>query len=412
MLSLLRRLFLENWLRKLVALLLAIALWLIVHFSMTSSKTLDKVSVRVINLPSNTTVEGMLQNGVLEKKIPLTITGNKHYLEEVDEKNLEVVLDAAGKPSSWIASISKQNLLCLNPEISLDKAIAKIVPQEIVVQQSVQIEETIPVLVAEPLGEPPKGYHFIDLWPTQFSLPIKGPEGVVKKLRRNGVMLTLDLKDVSKRELDILSQTDPSSEEVRFFVPNSWKKVSIPQLSDTPIDITDPLAKSLRLNFSKQALLPLSAKIPVSIFCSPRFHKDSLTNYTLQKSPLLEEQNGMLVLKGPLFVDGVSHFFLEAVKDMLQIVVVAEPHVEGTPLLWNVQFIYPHELENRYISRALLEMERGHCSIPSPMREDYLRLRFRSFMRSFRLFDENRKKLSLEISALPEGIYMEKASQP
>ncbi len=41
--------------------------------------------------------------------------------------------------------------------------------------------------------------------------------------------------------------------------------------------------------------------------------------------------------------------FYREMKDMIQIVIIASPKNEQQKLLWNAQFLYPHELENRYV---------------------------------------------------------------
>ena len=83
-------------------------IWMIVNHSMIVSKTISGVSVRVTHLPEGKTIEGMLGNGTLNNKISLNISGNKAILEELTQKNIEVIIDAAGQPSQWIANVTKK----------------------------------------------------------------------------------------------------------------------------------------------------------------------------------------------------------------------------------------------------------------------------------------------------------------
>src|SRR5579872_1016865 len=107
--TLLIRLFIENWQRKLISLILAMIIWMVVNHSMTSTKVVHNIPVRVTNLPAEKTIEGMQVNGLLNKKVSLTVTGNKSELDEVTGKDLEVIVDAAGKTNEWIAIITKKN---------------------------------------------------------------------------------------------------------------------------------------------------------------------------------------------------------------------------------------------------------------------------------------------------------------
>jgi hypothetical protein len=172
----------------------------------------------------------------------------------------------------------------------------------------------------------------------------------------------------------------------------------VPQISDTPIEIDDLMAKSLRLDFSRQDLLPIEGFLPVTVFFPQKF-KEILNpkTHALKVGGPIVEKSGILTLATPLYAQGVSRLFLETVKDMMQIVIIANPKAERDKLLWNVQFMYPHELENRYVARVLASASDEAGSIQPQMREDYLRNRFRSYMDKFRLYTSDKKKLSLQI---------------
>ena len=103
------------------------------------------------------------------------------------------------------------------------------------------------------------------------------------------------------------------------------------------------------------------------------------------------------MIAAPLYAQGVSRLFLETVKDMIQLIVIASPKSEREALLWNAQFMYPHELEDLYVAKVLSESNDEASDVQPHMREDYLRNRFRSYMNRFRLYTPNNKKLSLKI---------------
>ena len=400
MMPLIRRLFFENWLRKLVALLLAIVIWAIVNYSMTVTKLVSNIPVRVINLPREKTIEGMQVNGKLLNRITLTITGNKTVLDDLSSKDLEIILDATGKPNEWIASVSKKQLVSLNPDIDINKSISKVVPQsDLIIRQTKLVTEKIPVLITHPIGEAPKGYQFLDVWPYQIHLGVTGPEATVKQLKTRGLKLTFNLSDISKAELDALQSTQKGhSDEISFFVPNSWKKIIVSSLSEMPFEIDDPQANALRIDFSRQDLLPLASPLPVALFFPPKYCATlNPETYSLASNDFILKKNGVKIITAPLFAQGVSRSFLETVKDMIQLVVIAAPKSERETLLWNIQFVYPHELEDRYVAKVMSEGSDEASDIQPHLREDYLRNRFRSYMNRFRLYTPNHKKLALKI---------------
>ena len=104
-------LFFENIPRKLVAMLTAIIIFFFVNQSLTVTKIVNNVSIRLINIPPQKTVEGLLPNGYLSKKITLTLNGKKSSLEEISSTDIEVVLDLSGKKESFTAQIYSLSIL-------------------------------------------------------------------------------------------------------------------------------------------------------------------------------------------------------------------------------------------------------------------------------------------------------------
>jgi hypothetical protein len=397
--TLLIQLFLRNWQRKLISLILAMIIWMVISHSMTVNKVISNIPVRVTNLPPEKTIEGMQVNGLLNKKISLTVTGNKTALDEITGKDLEVVIDASNKTSDWIATISKKNLISLNPEFDMTK-ISRVHPVEMSIRQSKLVTEKIPVLVTQPIGEPPKGYQFLDVWPYQLSVTVNGPEEAVKRLKSRGLKLTFNLSDISRNELETLhsSKQEEHVDEISYFVPNSWKKIALPSLSETPIEIDDPQAKALRIDFSRQDLLPIGFSIPVSVYYPPKYcHFLNPDTYTLGTNDFIVQKHGVKFINPPLYAQGVSRLFLETVKDMIEMVIIAGPHTEKDSFLWNAQFIHPQELENHYIAKVMSESSDEVLDVQPHLLEDYLRNRFRSYMHRFRLYSADHHKLTLQI---------------
>lgn len=405
MISLLKRLFIENWERKLISLILAIIIWFVMQYSMTETKTVHGVQVRMINVPHGKTIEGMAENGFLKEKISLDLLGNKDTLSLLTSKNLQVVLDATEKPDQWIATIEKKDLYCTNPDVDLTKAISKITSQEMIIKETKLISEKVPLHITDPIGEAPHGYQFLDVWPYQLYITLQGPEQTIRALKARGLKLSLNLNEITRSQLDAI-QGEEGSDEVSFIVPDSMKKISIPQLSDQTVQIIDdPQAKLLRIDFSRQEFHPIGTSLPITVFFPPK-HSSTINpdTYSISMNECVVKKSGIKVLSMPLFAHGISKDFLETVKDMIQITVIASPKSERENLLWSAQFIYPHELENRYVAKALAKLGNDPTGVLPHMREEYLRNRFRRYMNRFRFYTENRQKLNLKIELQADTI--------
>ena len=405
--TLLIRLFINNWPRKVLSLVLAMIIWMLVSHSMTISKIVPNVPVRVTNLPPEKTIEGMQVDGTLSKRISLTLIGHRSGLDEIQAKDLEVVIDAKDKTHEWIATIDKRNLIGLSTEFDALKQISRVAPVDMIIRQSNLVTEKIPIIVTQPIGEVPKGYQFLDIYPYQLSVTVNGPEEAVKRLKNRGLKLTFNLNDISKEELDSLQNENmgENHDEVSYFVPDSWKKISLPLLSEIPIVIDDPRAAALRIDFSRQDLLPIGFPLPVTVFFPPQYSSTlNPETYTLATNDFIMKKNGIKLLNIPLYAQGVSRLFLETVKDMIQVVVIASPKSERETLLWNAQFMYPHELENRYVSKVISESNDIIFDVQPHLVDDYLRNRFRSYMNRFRLYTPEHHKLSLKIELQAKAI--------
>jgi hypothetical protein len=392
----LSRLF-EQWPRKILSLFLAALIWVVANHSMTTTKIFNNVPVRVLNLPEGKTVDDLQLNGMLNKRVILTLTGNERALNELTSKELEVLIDAHDTPEQWIATVTKKNLLCLNQNIDIAKAVNRIAPLDLILKKSTLLTERIPISIAPPTGEAPRGYQFLDIFPYQLYVTATGPEETVRKLKTKGTTLLFHLSDLSRADLDsIWSKT--GQEKISFVIPQAWKKVSLPGISDTLVTIDDPQASFLRIDFLRQELIALEVPIPVSIFF-PAKYSNTLNpeTYSLATNDLIVKKNGIKTISLPLYAQGVDRLFVDTVKEMLQIMIIAAPKNEQEKLSWNAHFAFPRELENRYVARILAEARNEGETLSPRLYENYLRNRFRNYMTRFRLYTQKEKKLSLNI---------------
>ncbi|MCF7806358.1 MAG: hypothetical protein K9M07_02180 [Simkaniaceae bacterium] len=389
----------NNWPRKLIALILAIFIWFVVDNTLTTVKTLSNVNVRIINVPQGKTIEGIQSDGIMSKKITLTLTGKKTVLERLSSNDLEIVIDAANRTKNeWVTTITKTNIVSLNPDINLQKGVSKISLKNYIVKMSPLATVKVPVFITQPIGEAPRGYRFLDVWPYQLYLTVSGPESTVAKLKTRGVKLTFNLNDISKAELDNLqsSTTSKTKDVVSFFIPKEWKQIYLPSISEKPIQIDDPDANYLRIDFIRSELLPISNAIPLSLFSSPMTRSNANIQTMKFSGPLISTSpTQMPVLNLPLYAKGANDVFIEVVKNMMEIVVIYPP-AENNKLNWSVQFINPKELEDRYVSIVLSDVSDKEIRELQPeLRQKYLRNRFRNYMNRFQLFRSDDKLLEL-----------------
>ncbi len=399
--SLLKRLFIDNWQRKTVALILAIITWLFVNHSLSVTKTIDDVSIRVINLPKDKVIKGIQSDGLLLQKMNLEIQGNKNLIDHITKSDLEILIDLKdNKEEDYCTVITKNNIISKNSKINLEKAIKKLKVQELSVHLSKYVIEKITLVITQPIGEAPKGYQFLDVWPYTLNLTVSGPEEIIKDLKAKGLKLTFNLNSISERELDAIDASKKSGKRdvISFFVPTSWKRINIPDISISPIDIDDPNAKRLRIDFIKKDFIPITSPIPIFLFFPPNTSdKLNPSHITLANNDFIKKINGLDMITIPLFAQGASELFVDTINGKMAILIYVQPKEEQEFLNWNVQAIIPLELEKVFIKKIVTERTNDDLQ-PPHMTEEYLKVKFRTYMNKFRLWISPAEKLNLKIT--------------
>jgi hypothetical protein len=232
----------------------------------------------------------------------------------------------------------------------------------------------------------------------------------VKQLKARGLKLTFNLNDISKADLDKLQShtTHLRNDVVSYFVPSQWKQIYLPTLSKNPVQIDDPDAKYLRIDFIRSELLPLNQNIPVSLFVPTMYRTvPGIEKLNFMKTDLISRQNGVFLLTEQLYAKGVTDLFIEVVKDMIQLVVIYDPDAKKS-LSSSIQFVNPKLLEDRYVSMLMSDSSDDDIRDLQPiLRQDYLRNRFRSYMNRFQLFTSDDKLLDLNIQLRDNQIIVE-----
>lgn len=394
--------FLNNWQRKAVALCTAIIIWIFVNHSIIETKVIPSVPIRVINLPANKTVMGLLPNGVLSKRITLTLSGTKDVISELEPGDIVVVIDASTiDRDDWILQITKKNLVSLNPAIDLVHHITDVKHTEYILKLSPLVTDKVPVTILPPTGTPPANYEYLDIWPQHLMQSISGPEEAVKSLKTKGLEVTFDLNLITKKDLDAIKppQGNILDDEISFLVPASWKQVAIP-FHNTFEEINDPEAEFLRIDFLRKEFHPIEKEIPIRVFY-PLASIDKLNPDTLflMPSEQVQKEKGIYVLKTPLFMHDVSRLFVDIIRENMEIAIVAAAKEERSSLDWSVDVIDPHSLEDAYVAFLFANSVQGKNQIPySKSREEMLRKRFREYLQKLTLYLSPEKKLRLDNS--------------
>lgn len=391
------RLFLHQWQRKLVAIFSAFVLWLFVNSSIIETKTLPNVPIRIINLPLDKTIVGLLPNRLLSKRVTLTLSGTKDVIQELEPGDLEVLLDLSNADSDeWVVHIGKKNLVSLTPSIDLVHHITQVSHPEFVLKLSPLFSAKIPVKIMPPVGEAPAGFEFLDVWPQKLVQVVTGPQEEVQALKARGLELTFNLSEISKADLDALvSSHNVQTDEVSFVIPDRWKRVTIPFHTHLYEELNDPEAQYLRIDFLKKGYHAIGSQLPIRVYYPLKF-SDLINPIThpLKINDLVRKEGSLTVFTPHLYVANVSTLFLEIIKNYIEIVVVAAPKTEREFLPWSIEVIDPHELESLYVAFLMADNPKG--TQLHHKRENVLRERFHKYMKNLNLYTSPEHKLRLE----------------
>lgn len=391
------RILFSNFPRRLFSIFVAIAIWLAINESITTTKVIPNVPVYLEKIPQGKTVTGINPSGKLPKTLTLTVTGNRNVLERLTPHNLEVVISSNNKGMQWSEKIGKHHLRAADQEIDINRYVSKVKTDPFFVHLTKIVADFIPVYIRNPIGEAPDGYQFINVWPQRLIQKVSGPENEISQLKNEGLTVTFDLSRVRKRDLDTLFAANPENNEVRFLVPKDWKRVYVPFLADPQIEIEDPLANELSLEFLKTEFLELDTQIPLRLFFSAKdAHLINPTNCTLVEGAHVKNHYGSWLLDLPLSTKDVSREFLNVVKDRMEIAIHATPTNDGS-LPWGIEFVDPESLESQYV-KLLLPINKGSSELSQASLktlETSLRQRFRRYLTSFALYTKQGRKASL-----------------
>ncbi len=396
---------LTNWQHKAVAFIIALIVWLFVHQSITSTKTIPGVPIRIINLPPDKTIQGLLPKGILNKRIALTLSGTKSVIRELEPGDLEILIDAADidlNREDWVVVLTKNNLVSLSPDIDLAHNIYDVAHTEFILKINRLVTAKIPIKILPSTGEVPEGYELLDIWPQKLMQTLSGPEDSIQSLKVHGLELVFDIGQITRAELDAIQSAhlNKQDDEISFYVPNNWKEVAIPYHNNALEEINDPAAQYLRIDFLKKEILPFEKEIPLRVFFPLKDSSElNPKKYSIALSDKIKEKNGIFILNQMLFTQNVSRLFVDLVKPYVEIVIVASPKKEREILEWSIEIIAPQELEDIYVACLIGDKkEENEKTYPllNQLQEPLLRKRFRDYLQKFTLYTAPDQKLYID----------------
>ncbi|MBA3957504.1 MAG: hypothetical protein H0X51_03795 [Parachlamydiaceae bacterium] len=381
-----------------MALASAVVIWLFVNNSITDTKTVPNVPIRIVNLPADKTVVGLLPNRLLSKRVTLTLSGTKDVIQELEPGDLEVLLDVSSAESDeWVAQISKKNLVSLNPSIDLLHHITQVDHPKFVLKLSPLVTVKIPVKILPPSGEAPIGYEYLDVWPQTLTQTVSGSQEEINMLKEKGLTLSWNLSEITKADLDALETPKYGTvhdDEISYFVPEKWKKLMINQGSE---EINDPDAQGLRIDFLRKEAHPIGKALPIRVFY-PLKNSGTInpTKYPLAINQFVLNKNDITIISKALYVRDVSRLFLEIISENMEINIVAAPSTEREVLQWSLEVIDPHELEDMYVAYLTINSPQETQQSAKQQREIILRKRFHDYMRRLAVYSRPDHRLHLE----------------
>ena len=170
-----RRVFLEDWLIKSVALLITFGLWLgVTGLRAPADKRFRKVALKL------RTQDNIEVAGSSAQEVDLLVTGDQRKIDRVKEEDLAVALDLTD------AAASGERTLQITPEnaaVDLPSGVAlkEIQPNRIAVRLERIVERELPVRV-ETSGAPPDNYEVYGETATPARVRVRGAQSAVEKL--------------------------------------------------------------------------------------------------------------------------------------------------------------------------------------------------------------------------------------
>ncbi len=169
-----RRIFLEDWLIKVIALFITVALWL----GVTGLRAPTTERLRDVTLKPRVsdTIEA---TDISVQEVDLLVTGDKRKIDQIKEENLIVVLDLTDvQAGDRTIQITSENV---NVELPTGVRLEEVQPNKIAVKLETVTEREIAVKV-EIEGTVPENFEVYSKTVAPQKVRVRGPENFIKSL--------------------------------------------------------------------------------------------------------------------------------------------------------------------------------------------------------------------------------------
>lgn len=396
----------QKWLRLFFSLSGAIFLWWYVHESIIGIKIFTEVPVYVRNIPPGKTIAGMKKEiGKLSETVTLVLRGRKRELDLLRSDQLEVTIDASDRGNVWHEELSLDNIRCFNPDVVLHKVVDGITHSALQFQMSSKTSRDVPLLVLNPVGNLPKGYSFLNIWPRRFSQNVQGPEDSIATLHAKQIYFSFELTRISKQELDHLSQEVPLGGEFFYPIPDNWKQVTLPYpFTQETQKIHDPDAAHLMLILLKPGILQIPNPIPINISSLPYLREEAKIHFDEET---MHASGKQVFWNSPIYIQNVSQEFLTVIAPHLQmnIYIGQKENVTVAIEMGNLE-----RAEGKYIEYMLRRYPDAFKGNERDLKS-FLKEHFWRYIRSMGFLNSEKRALEFEASIKENLISMQEMTE-
>ncbi len=194
-----RKVFLEDWVMKLVALAITLALWLGV--TGLSTPTTQRLTSIPLTLRFSNNIE--VTNSPIQE-VDLVVTGDKRKLAQINKNDLVVSIDISDVPGDRVINLTPETVNV--PQLPTGVKLDEVQPGRIAVRIEA-VEEKEVTVNPETYGEIPDGFELYEKTATPAKVRIRGPSGFIRSLDS---VLTERI-DLSNRTSDFTAKQIPVS---------------------------------------------------------------------------------------------------------------------------------------------------------------------------------------------------------
>lgn len=193
----LKSIFLDDWLMKLIALIITLALW----FGVTGLRTPIERRLENITLKIRVSNEMVITNIPIEK-VDLIVRGDKNKLDPIREEDIIVSIDLINaKPGDRTVEITPENV---NLELPNGVKLEEVQPSKIAIKLEAVEKREISVK-AEMENNLPEGFEIYGISVIPQKVPVRGPASFINAIE----YISTEKIDLSGHQIDFTAQQIP-----------------------------------------------------------------------------------------------------------------------------------------------------------------------------------------------------------